>query len=69
VTIAGVEVVIGVSSGSGRLATTGGITRSRGESDRERVVAMYPSIAALAKVAAIAPRLRLRCVFAKRSVG
>ena len=66
-TMAGVEVVIGVSSGSGMEAITGGITRSRGASVRWfSVVPMYPSITALASVAAIAPRLRLRCVVASK---
>ncbi|HZE07502.1 MAG TPA: hypothetical protein VE110_01980 [Gemmatimonadaceae bacterium] len=60
VTIAGVEVVIGVSSGSGALATTGGIKRSPAVAGCDKVVAMYPSIAALAIVAAIAPSRRLR---------
>jgi hypothetical protein len=57
--IAGVEVVIGVSSGSGVVATTGGITRSRGASEWNSVVPMYPSITALAIVAAMALRRRL----------
>jgi len=30
---------------------------------------MYPSIAALAKVAAIAPRFKLRCVVARRPIA
>ncbi|MFL5469040.1 MAG: hypothetical protein ACJ77T_06285 [Gemmatimonadaceae bacterium] len=60
-TIAGVEVVIGMSSDSGILATTGGITMSLGASLWwYSVVPIYPSITALASVAATAPSLRLR---------
>jgi hypothetical protein len=54
VTIAGAEVAM--NSGSGIVATTGAITRSRGESELlYSVVPMYPSIIALASVAAMAP--------------
>lgn len=60
-TIAGVEVVSGLSPRSGMVATTGGIIKSRGASEGNSVVPMYPSITALATVAATATRLILRC--------
>jgi len=53
-TSAGAGVVIGASSDSGRLATTGGKTMSRGESTFFNELLMYPSINMLATATAAA---------------